>query len=362
MRGLIYISLLAALAVSCEKKKYPESVVKGTANFFFRGEVNGEPMVIEAGRNGYFMYSSFDAGDSIAMFKGLLQKQDCGTCDQALEIVFSNSHSHHPGEPVFTANSILPGEKEFYSMNGINVQFEATFNRDAVSYEWDFGDGQIGTGKNVAHRFAEPGKYDVCVTARSSNGCESSVCNRQDISFSGSRISVHSMSIGGDSLYFFADTAEIKSASYHWNFGDGTQATGSALTHYYEVPGSYPVILTAIDQSGNMIISRYNAVTGTDKSSCAANYKTLGLTGLGGELFSKVQVFWRDKGRLYSSSLATPQSDDRFEVLSVEDYKSNERNEAVKKVRVRMTATLSDGTSTIRLRDAEAVVAISYPK
>lgn len=38
--------------------------------------------------------------------------------------------------------------------------------------------------------------------------------------------------------------------SYAWNFGDGSQNSGSSVTHTYSEPGDYSVILTAYDQWG----------------------------------------------------------------------------------------------------------------
>jgi len=44
---------------------------------------------------------------------------------------------------------------------------------------------------------------------------------------------------------------------YHWDFGDGTNATGVVVSHAYSQQGIYPVTLTVIDNQGN---------TGEDKT------------------------------------------------------------------------------------------------
>ena len=39
-----------------------------------------------------------------------------------------------------------------------------------VEYIWDFGDGTTATGKNVTHKFSEPGSYPVKLTVKAKNG------------------------------------------------------------------------------------------------------------------------------------------------------------------------------------------------
>ena len=45
-------------------------------------------------------------------------------------------------------------------------------NGDAMSYHWDFGDGQTDTGKTLAHTYAAGGSYKAKVTVRDGNGGE----------------------------------------------------------------------------------------------------------------------------------------------------------------------------------------------
>ena len=46
---------------------------------------------------------------------------------------------------------------------GDQVQFDASDSTDEdgtiSSYSWDFGDGETGTGKNVIHRYQNPGDF-----------------------------------------------------------------------------------------------------------------------------------------------------------------------------------------------------------
>ncbi|MCX6242202.1 MAG: PKD domain-containing protein [Bacteroidetes bacterium] len=49
--------------------------------------------------------------------------------------------------------------------NWLNLTFEGHLPQNApATYDWTFGDGTAGTGKNIQHHFAAPGFYDVSLT------------------------------------------------------------------------------------------------------------------------------------------------------------------------------------------------------
>jgi len=56
---------------------------------------------------------------------------------------------------------------------------------------------------------------------------------------------------GGDSTGF--------NLSFTWDFGDGTTATGVVVTHTYNAPGTYTVVLTVVDRFGRQASDRTTA-------------------------------------------------------------------------------------------------------
>ena len=61
--------------------------------------------------------------------------------------------------------------------NGENFDFDASLsNGDFVTYEWDFGDGNIMTGEKVNHSWSEGGLYFVVLTAKDAE-------DRQSVAF-----------------------------------------------------------------------------------------------------------------------------------------------------------------------------------
>jgi len=56
-----------------------------------------------------------------------------------------------------------------YTIDGMTVTFENESN-DAVSYSWDFGDGNTSTEENPVHTYDAEGIYDVTLTATNATG------------------------------------------------------------------------------------------------------------------------------------------------------------------------------------------------
>ncbi|MDO8969531.1 MAG: PKD domain-containing protein, partial [Saprospiraceae bacterium] len=64
-------------------------------------------------------------------------------------------------------------------INGSTVTFTNTTNGNAASYLWNFGDGNTSTETNPVHIYADPGTYDVTLTA--TNNCGSNTILKQII-------------------------------------------------------------------------------------------------------------------------------------------------------------------------------------
>jgi len=64
-------------------------------------------------------------------------------------------------------------DEDMVAKDGKKVTFDAgksTDNVGIVSYDWDFGDGNTGTGKVVTHTYEEGGTYSVTLSVRDASG------------------------------------------------------------------------------------------------------------------------------------------------------------------------------------------------
>jgi gliding motility-associated-like protein len=144
----------------------------------------------------------------------------------------------------------------------LTVDFRDTI-QNAVSYEWNFGDGSpqiITTTPNTSHTFNSVGTYTVMLVA-----IDSTTCNIRDTSYVHIRVGDIRADINFnpvklnpcDSFKYRFDnlsTAPLAftNTSFTWDFGDGSPriiAGTASVFHSYKAPGTYNVTLVLTDTS-----------------------------------------------------------------------------------------------------------------
>jgi gliding motility-associated-like protein len=144
----------------------------------------------------------------------------------------------------------------------LTVDFSDTV-RQAVSYEWNFGDGspqKTTTMPNISHTYTRVGKYRVMLVA-----IDSTTCNIRDTSYLTVKAGDIKANLGFNPVklepceafkYRFENTSfapaslPFTAQSFEWDFGDGTppviSGTGS-VEHQYAAAGTYNVRLILRD-------------------------------------------------------------------------------------------------------------------
>lgn len=144
---------------------------------------------------------------------------------------------------------------EKWACVGENVTFDASgsTNTNAVSYTWDFGDGQTGTGMTTSHAYQNPGRYRVVLTLDDGQGTECSVAMDTTVANISQNAAVtltgmESACIGRNVSF----SAQGTGGKYYWDFGDGTTWEGSSnASHSYQKPGNYTVSVRVDDGRGS---------------------------------------------------------------------------------------------------------------
>ena len=161
---------------------------------------------------------------------------------------------------------------------GEDVTFDATGSRDTASdiehltIEWSWG-SIIKTGTRVVFQFTSEGSLTVVLTVTDDDGAISEL-------FFGVTVknkvpdgtpSVDRTEAGVGELFNFAaldisDTPnDLEDLMVTWSFGDGELETGVTVTHKYEEPGDYTVIMSIRDDDGAQKEgSLYITVTGDE--------------------------------------------------------------------------------------------------
>ena len=136
----------------------------------------------------------------------------------------------------------------FSTTNLIAGFTNASSGGGAMSWFWQFGDGQSSMLQDPIHGYAIAGSYQVCLTATDTCGSDS-VCNTVTVSCPG----LNSEFIWDDTLLTvnFADSSTGTGiTSRLWTFGDGDSSTALNPVHDYSNSGTYTVCLKVTNYCG----------------------------------------------------------------------------------------------------------------
>nr|WOJ45599.1 GH6 family Cel6A cellobiohydrolase type II [uncultured Vibrio sp.] len=154
----------------------------------------------------------------------------------------------------------------------LEVSFSGTRSSDedgdALTYIWDFGDGETATGKDVLHTYTEPGQYTAKLTVDDGTGVDTATAVISVTTESGNTPPVAAMTAtpasGQAPLLVNFDASASTDAdndvlTYIWDFGDGATGSGVSTSHTYADAGKYTVSLIVTDGiDTNKIIKTIN--------------------------------------------------------------------------------------------------------
>jgi len=123
-----------------------------------------------------------------------------------------------------------------------------------ANWAWDFGDGQVGVGAQVAHQYASYGAYIVNLVAVTDGGCVGTGSTTTEVYPFPIAAMSYSNNEGCTPVPIdFTDMSSIAQgysiSDVHWYFGDGGDSQLSDPSYIYQTPGIYDVslVVTAAD-------------------------------------------------------------------------------------------------------------------
>ena len=115
------------------------------------------------------------------------------------------------------------------------MTFDAISTTTILTWDWDFGDGNIASGQTVNHTYAAPGDYNVYLYVLNDNSCTDTVMYGVRID---SLPTCDFTMMPNDTncineTVFFDGTGSADIVGWDWDFDDGNIANGQNVTHVY---------------------------------------------------------------------------------------------------------------------------------
>lgn len=139
----------------------------------------------------------------------------------------------------------------------VNFTDESISHDGIITWNWDFGDGEISSEQNPTHEYAQNGAYTVTLTVTELDEDTATETKSDYITvldtaptadFSADPINgTEPLSI---SLTDLSVSSHDDIVAWSWNFGDGNGSNEQNPTHEYLQNGTYTITLTAYDADG----------------------------------------------------------------------------------------------------------------
>ncbi|MBS1615236.1 MAG: PKD domain-containing protein [Bacteroidetes bacterium] len=163
----------------------------------------------------------------------------CPTTDTALNLI-----SIYPSPFI----SFYATDTTICSLGGNTTFISTTTGATPLSFSWDFGDGNSGTGSPSTHTYAALGSYSVTLAVTDSRGCKDSLKRLNYIHERSvtAASNVPTSVCQNSSLVVNSVSPTTNGAVISWDFGDGTSRVWSdTATHIYYASGTFNVKMYA---------------------------------------------------------------------------------------------------------------------
>lgn len=135
------------------------------------------------------------------------------------------------------------------------TSISTTADNSSMSYAWNFGDGNTGTGNPASHVYQIINSYNVVLNVTTQYGCTGTNTKAFDAFFdkpvAGFTVSDSAFCQGKRTTFTDISTAPNSTITARkWLFGDGTTSTAASYPKVYSQPGLYDVKLVVWNAQG----------------------------------------------------------------------------------------------------------------
>jgi PKD repeat protein len=221
--------------------------------------------------DGYIVYYEWDFGDgsygygvetshiyntpgNYTVWLTVYDNENGSARDYVMVVVHSMGNTNSPPTAVaYPDYQVVAAGEDAWFYGGLSSDSDGYI----VSYEWNFGDGNIGYGINITHKYTAPGFYNVSLTVTDNEGAtDTDYCVVEVTGTSGKYPPVsipnpesQTVNVGEPAFLYGGSSYDPDGyiVSYEWDFGDGNFGSGENVSHAYTTPGEYTVSLTVTD-------------------------------------------------------------------------------------------------------------------
>ena len=174
--------------------------------------------------------------------------------------------SNAVGSSMFSINITLGGAPVIGFGSSVN-ELTTTFTNqtmDAITFSWDFGDGNSSIEENPIHTYDEPGNYTVILSA--TNACGTTTLSQQVEVVGQEAVASFTSSEVNGCLPFtvtFEDTSTGSPTGWNWTFLGGIPSTSTEQnpTVVYNSAGTFDVNLEVTNPAGTSSVEQTSYIT-----------------------------------------------------------------------------------------------------
>ena len=153
---------------------------------------------------------------------------------------------------------VYPHAKPDFAFRNICENRTAKFSNEsdladgAMSFFWDFGDGQTSGALNPEHRYTSHGTYPVMLSTETDHNCKDTIVKEITVNPKPTA-RFHVDNVPCQTPSKFRDSSAIARGNIEewiWDFGDGNTSDKQNPDYRYNAPGTYSANLTVVSDSG----------------------------------------------------------------------------------------------------------------
>ncbi|MGC4101992.1 PKD domain-containing protein [Ferruginibacter sp.] len=135
----------------------------------------------------------------------------------------------------------------------LTVTFTNASTAGAVSYQWNFGDGNTSLVRNPVHTYTTEGFFTVTLIATNANGCSDTLVKPDFVKIQPPHASINNLPVSACAPLTKTFSATVNSVDpvvgYQWDFGDGGTSTAANPSHTFSA-GVYDIQLIVTTAGG----------------------------------------------------------------------------------------------------------------